>query len=533
MLLPGGPGQSGLDSVLATVQLAARLSNHDFVAFDPRGTGESGRLRCKALARGRRATAPERCARELGPRRGYYRSYDTVEDIEAVRAALGSPRLTLLSVSYGARVAGEYVRRHPEAVVRQIMDSPSPLAGTDPFGREALLAQPRVLDALKPGGARAVSRLAARLGKRPLRGRVFTAKGKAKRARASQATLFGTLVDGDLDPVLRGQIPAAATSALRGDGAPLLRLAAAQSSATVTEADVSFPLFLATTCSESALPWDTSQPPAPARERQATAELRRLGRAPFAPFSPLTVVGTSGLLGQCLGWPAVPKAPPLPAGTATSQVPTLVLQGAEDTRTPLEQSRGIAATYAGSTLLTIPFAGHSVLGTDPSDCTVDAAVGFLTRGAAPAPCPARPRPLESPVANRFPRTLRSLKGSLRARSTTAGLLTVSDVLVNFPAGVKSIGGLRGGRATGRGDRDPPPRLPVPEGRARDRVDPDRPRANGVGPGTDPRRRIPAGPPDLPRRPRVHASSRPPETASAATVTRWSPPPRRARLRPRF
>ena len=126
LLLPGGPGQAGLDGLPAVAQLAARLPNHDFVAFDPRGTGESGRLRCKALARGRRSTAPARCARELGPRRGYYRSYDTAEDIEAIRAALGSPRLTLLSVSYGARVAAEYVRRHPEAVSRQIMDSPSP-----------------------------------------------------------------------------------------------------------------------------------------------------------------------------------------------------------------------------------------------------------------------------------------------------------------------------------------------------------------------------------------------------------------------
>ena len=105
------------------------------------------------------------------------------------------------------------------------------------------------------------------------------------------------------------------------------------------------------------------------------------------------MVGTTGLIGQCLAWPAVPKTPPLPPGSETSAVPTLVLQGQEDTRTPLEQSRGIAATYTGGRLLTIPYAGHSVLGSDSSGCSGDAAVAFLARGAAPRPGarPARAR----------------------------------------------------------------------------------------------------------------------------------------------
>ena len=448
MLLPGGPGQGGLEVLLGALELTERLPTYDFVSFDPRGTGESGLLRCKALKSGRESTAPQRCARELGPRRGYYRSYDTVEDIEAVRAALGSPRLTLLSVSYGARVAGEYVRRHPDAVARQIMDSPSPITGTDPFGRETLTAQPRVLDTVRKGGARSVARLAPRLGRRPLTGRVVTAKGRSRRARATQDDLFEALALGDLDSTLRGQLPAAAGSAVRGDAAPLLRLTNALASASDEDDEsISVPVFLATTCSESALPWDTAQPPTKARERQATSVLKGLGRAPFAPFSPLTVVGTSGLIAQCLAWPAVPKPPPLPVGAETSGVPTLVLTGREDTRTPLEQSRTIAATYTGSRLLPIPYAGHSVLGSDSSDCSADAAVAFLRGDAPPARCPARPRTVDDPVVSRFPRTLGSLRGSLRRRSINAGILTVTDVLLNFPAGRKAVGGLRGGRAS--------------------------------------------------------------------------------------
>ena len=530
MLLPGGPGQGALEALLGSIELMVRLPTYDFVAFDPRGTGESSPLRCKALKTGRESTAPQRCARELGLRRGYYRSYDTVEDIEAVRAALGSPRLTLLSTSYGGRVAGEYVRRHPESVARQVMDSPVPVTGADPFGREAPAAQRRVLDTVRRGGARSVARLAARLARRPLRGRVVTAKGGSRRARLSQAGLYEALVGGDLDSILRGQLPSAAASAVRGDPAPLLRLTGAASSESEDDG-VSVPVFLATTCSESALPWDTATPPTSARERQATAVLRRLGRAPFAPFSPLTVVGTTGLIGQCLAWPAVPKSPPLPPGSETSGVPTLVLQGQEDTRTPLEQSRGIAATYTGSRLLTVPYAGHAVLGSDSSGCSGDAAVAFLRGAAAPARCPARPRPLEDPVVSRFPRTLRSLRGSLRRRSINAGILTVSDVLLNFPAGQKAVGGLRGGRATAR---------------KRTIVLDDYEYLSGVrvtgtirlkGEKVSGQVRIRGGGALTVRQTyrgaQVSTLFGTGRTASAASVTRWSPPPRRPALPPRL
>ena len=102
-----------------------------------------------------------------------------------------------------------------------------------------------------------MARLAARLARRPLRGRVVTAKGGARRARLSQAGLYGALVGGDLDSILRGQLPAAAASAVRGDPAPLLRLTGAAGSESEDEG-VSVPVFLATTCSESALPWDTA-----------------------------------------------------------------------------------------------------------------------------------------------------------------------------------------------------------------------------------------------------------------------------------
>lgn len=47
-----------------------------------------------------------------------------VEDAEAVRAALGIPRWTVLGHSYGGRLALRYARRHPERVASVIFESP-------------------------------------------------------------------------------------------------------------------------------------------------------------------------------------------------------------------------------------------------------------------------------------------------------------------------------------------------------------------------------------------------------------------------
>jgi pimeloyl-ACP methyl ester carboxylesterase len=50
-----------------------------------------------------------------------------VADLEGLRRELGAPRVTLLGGSYGARLAYEYVARHPEHVARIIVTASAPL----------------------------------------------------------------------------------------------------------------------------------------------------------------------------------------------------------------------------------------------------------------------------------------------------------------------------------------------------------------------------------------------------------------------
>ena len=97
--------------------------------LDQRGTGASGLLRCPAFERRLAvsfATPAGACGRSLGPRRSFYTSADSAEDIEAMRVRLRAPALALYGVCYGTRVALEYLRRHPERVERLLLDSPIP-----------------------------------------------------------------------------------------------------------------------------------------------------------------------------------------------------------------------------------------------------------------------------------------------------------------------------------------------------------------------------------------------------------------------
>jgi len=210
-------------------------------------------------------------------------------------------------------------------------------------------------------------------------------------------------------------------------------------------------LFASTICGESPFPWSPAEPPGRARVQGVASAARMLeAGGAFRPFSTASVVG-SATIAPCLAWPAVPAPPPIPAGPAPagrSPVPTLVVQGAEDTRTPLEQGIRVAEGYSDVSVLQIPFAGHSPIGADPSGCAPKAEIRFLAGAPAPKRCPAKRRSNLTPVTLPAPRTLRALgKASRRARTRLAAKLTVADALLQLRRGGPRVGGLRGGRAS--------------------------------------------------------------------------------------
>ena len=236
--LAGGPGQGASTAVLEFASsLGSVLKDRELIVLDQRGTGRSGALACPTLERDRLGAvgpAVTACAAALGPRRAFYTTIEAADDIEVVRRELGLARIALYGTSYGSKLALAYARRYPGTVERLLLDSVVPLDGLDPFTRDVMGAVPRVLRSLCADGACAgatsdpvgdVSALVKRLAATPLRGQVVGADGKRRARRLGRLRLLRILIDGDLNPSLRAEFPAAVRAALQDDGAPLLRLA--------------------------------------------------------------------------------------------------------------------------------------------------------------------------------------------------------------------------------------------------------------------------------------------------------------------
>src|SRR5215207_2452155 len=116
VILAGGPGQAATRVYdVGAAALHDLLPGYTLVAFDARGTGRSGLLRCPELESPDVAVAtPLRaCADRLGPGRRFYTTAETAADLEAVRSTLGAGRVLLWGTSYGTKVALDYARRYP------------------------------------------------------------------------------------------------------------------------------------------------------------------------------------------------------------------------------------------------------------------------------------------------------------------------------------------------------------------------------------------------------------------------------------
>src|SRR5205809_112800 len=81
-----------------------------------RGTGRSDYLDCDVAltptyyvpageSAQQLAKTVQRCASRLGPARAFYTTRETVDDLEALRQAMGYDKLDLIGVSYGTRGA--------------------------------------------------------------------------------------------------------------------------------------------------------------------------------------------------------------------------------------------------------------------------------------------------------------------------------------------------------------------------------------------------------------------------------------------
>jgi pimeloyl-ACP methyl ester carboxylesterase len=140
-MLAGGPGQSARDRY-PTVASAFRdvLRKRHVILVDQRGTGASAPLACRdeegkssvtedvtddaASAARFAAKCLAQLQKTADPR--FYTTTDAIQDLEDVRVAIGGPRINLLGISYGTRVAQQYLSRYPANVRTAVLDGVVP-----------------------------------------------------------------------------------------------------------------------------------------------------------------------------------------------------------------------------------------------------------------------------------------------------------------------------------------------------------------------------------------------------------------------
>ena len=483
LVLAGGPGQAASPLIDQLQQiLAPVLQNRDLIVFDQRGTGRSDPLDCPALSSAasqeQQDAAVEACANSLGTARAFYTSRETADDIDAVRQSLGVDRVSLFGVSYGTFAAVTYARRHPDHVASLVLDSNINPNGRDPLDRTTYQAFPRVLRDICSGACGGITgdpvpdlvRLVRRLRKHDIRATAFAPNGKRIRGTISEDDMRLVLENADFDPTARAEIPSSLVSANNGDPGPLARLlvrelltvggrfgahgqfGAQRQLGAQSQPGDSQALFFATSCEEIAFPWGRT---APLSDR-AGALVSALDAVPapiFAPFDRQSEadLGTSR---PCLRWPDGSPNSPLVTGPVPN-VPVLLLEGVDDTRTPIADAQATASLFPQAQLLTVPETGHSVLGSDLSTCSQMAITSFFS-GAAVSQCPNTrrlfpPTPV-APTSLAGLRPVRGVKGK-RGKTVAAAAATLSDSIrqaLSFALSGTSIraGGLRGGRMTG-------------------------------------------------------------------------------------
>ncbi len=358
----GGPGQSAIDLAGAVAQLLARFSNRrDIVLIDQRGTGRSAPLTCEdddaptrplreSLDDARALRALARCREQLqalphGDLRRYT-TIDAVQDAEAVRRALGAERVNLVGVSYGTRVALDYLRQAPQAVRRVVLDGVAPpdMALPLSFARdattafEALLAWCEGDTACRQRQPRLRAQWQALLAVLPREVTLpHPVSGREERLTLTREALAGLVRAPLYSPLLSSALPQAIAQAAGGRWEALLGLAAALGGG--RSAGIAQGQHFAVVCSED-LPGVQAQPPSHGDFAGLAARYRE----------------------ACAGWPRA-RLPSAFYRIGAAPVPVLLLSGALDPVTPPHHGERVAARLgARARHVVVAAGGHGQLG---------------------------------------------------------------------------------------------------------------------------------------------------------------------------
>jgi pimeloyl-ACP methyl ester carboxylesterase len=360
VLIAGGPGQGSIEGYAPLLNDFDGLRRErDLVLVDQRGTGGSNRLDCAmpddAIESGDLPPAAlgalaRDCLAQLPGRAQFYTTSVAVQDLEAVRAALGYERLNLYGGSYGTRVAQHYARRYPERTRTLTLDGVVP-PGLELVPRIAIESQraldgvfarcaaDRACNARFPALPAQFAKVEAALGKSPVTLRLadpVTAERRELRVTRNHLVTAARLLlyspwSASLLPLV---IHEAATN---GDYAPLA--AQAEMAGESLERAIAFGMHNTVVCAEDA-------------PRFAGA----VDRAALAATT-LGLQMVEGMEAICAQWPRGPVDADF-AEPLHSAVPALLLSGEFDPATPAAWGAEAAAGFSDALHLVFPGQGH-------------------------------------------------------------------------------------------------------------------------------------------------------------------------------
>jgi pimeloyl-ACP methyl ester carboxylesterase len=406
---PGGPGASGIQFLedAASVFRPEILRRFDIVSWDPRGVGASAPIRCLddldafyavdrspedaatvarnvAVAREFAASCKQRSGRELED----VPTSATVHDMEAIRAAMGEPRISFIGFSYGTLLGARYADAYPQHVRTMVLDG-----AVDPSlsYAAATIAQAKgfedVLDAFF-AWCRQDTRCGFARGGDPAD--AFDRLARAVTAEPTPGTVNGeerTLGPGEFDiGVASGLYPGRAgfptladalVDTARGSGDQMLGLAdeytERQPGGRYSNQTAA---FYATSCLDGP-------------SARTVADVQRLAdRA--ARVAPHLGAPTAWLGLPCTFWPVPPRDKPAPVH-ADGAPPLLVVGTIHDPATPYAWARSLASQLRTGHLLTFEGDGHTAYARG-SSCIDDAVEDYLLTAKVPADgtrCPAQ------------------------------------------------------------------------------------------------------------------------------------------------
>ncbi len=380
VILAGGPGDSGVNLVLSLARQGSsavwQLFDGDVIGIDQRGTGRSrpnletakrydlpldkpGSLAewLPHIDRTSRRVAADFRAR--GIRLEAYNSRESADDVADVRAALGYERFTLWGRSYGTHLALATVARHPRIVNRLVLVSPEGPNHTWKLPSQVDLVIRRLVERGATDLEAHIRQVLVRLTAEPARVLVTDPQSGVRSTVVLGAFDVQWITAQALgDPRLVATLPAAFRDMAQGNFERMAQVASLRRSRAGVESAMKHMM-------------DLSSGATVERRRQIEDESREAILGNAINFPGMFVGGA---------WAPVADLGEEFRRPVTSEIPTLILVGDLDPRTPVVNAREIATTLPAARIVVLENATHQfdVFGSS----AIRALLGQFLRGEA-------------------------------------------------------------------------------------------------------------------------------------------------------